>query len=295
MKKYIKYIIILIIIILIPLITKYGTTYAKYAYNSVWNYYLKSKGFYLNSNTLESDAKIVNNLWDGEHIYFDLRNNLNDSIASEYDINYNVTCTIKESNTDASCNILNTNSSTYQGVLSTFKTCKNDSQDGVDVSNLDKTTCEINGYTWENQPAIKELYFDITGTEKVENATVQITVTSTSPFKKTISQEFILNRDKSIKGSINSNYLDKDDTGVLILSNSYSENKCLRINWNSEDLRLDIDTDKVLNEATDTEGYINEIEVKVEPKNSIKFDFYKKTDQIYSKDNFTITELEVCN
>ena len=68
----------------------YGVTYARYASNSIWNYYLESKGFYFTSETLKN--KRVNNEWDGSRVYFDVRNSVNSYIATEYDIKYKITC-----------------------------------------------------------------------------------------------------------------------------------------------------------------------------------------------------------
>lgn len=293
MKKTIKYIILILITCLIPIGTKYGISYAKYAYNSVWNYYLSSKAFYFDSNTLkENNGKITNNLWDGDRIYFDVKNNLNDFLSSEYDISYKVTCTVKESSSETSCRVMD-QSSIYEGILSTYKKCYNETNDGVDVKNLDKATCEMKGYSWINVAASKDLYFDLTN--KVDHAVVELNVTSTSPYKKTLKAEFALNRDYQKTGTIIADYKDQGEDGNLILTNSYEENKCVRINWDSSDLRLDFEPNTVKTYATDTEGYINEIDIKLEPTSSHLEKFYEANIKNYSKSDFIITEIEECN
>ena len=77
--------IICILILGFILMISYGVTYARYASNSIWNYYLESKGFYFTSETLEN--KRINNEWDGSKVYFDVRNSINSYNATEYDIN----------------------------------------------------------------------------------------------------------------------------------------------------------------------------------------------------------------
>ena len=67
MKINRKKLLILIIILSFILMISYGVSYAKYASNSIWNYYLESKGFYFTSQTLEN--KRINNDWDGSRIY----------------------------------------------------------------------------------------------------------------------------------------------------------------------------------------------------------------------------------
>lgn len=293
MKRFLKYVTLILIAAIIPIGTKIGVSYGKYAYNSVWNYYLKSKGFYFDSNILnQNNTKIVNNLWDGGHVYFDLRNNLNDSISSDVDINYKITCSIIDSSTDASCNILDTNKDTYEGVLSSFKSCKNIKNDGVDVKKYDKATCEMNGYLWENQIALKDIYFDIVGNEtEVESAKIRITAESTSPYKKTLSNEFILTRDKNTTGTIDYDYIDEGPEGRFIISNSYEENKCVRLNWNSSNLKIDLEKNKVTKYATDSNGYINEIDIKLENQSSTIFKFYDNNINEYNKSEFTLTEI----
>lgn len=296
MKKIIKYSLIVVLAVLITVGTKYGISYAKYAYNSVWNYYLESKRFFFSSDSLEQNGKVLtDNLWDGEPIYFDLRNNLNDSVSSDVDISYKVTCKVKNSSIEAKCTILDTNSDVYEGILSTFKTCTNETGDGVDVKKYDKATCEMGNYTWDNQIAIKNVYFNIVSEYgEVESADVEIKAESIAPYKKTITANYVLNRDKNPIGSVDKIYTDKGEKGFLILSNSFEEDKCMRLSWNSDELKIDLDKNKIKTYATDTSGYINEIDFKLESKSSIKYDFFEVIMGTYDREHFTITEIGQC-
>ena len=277
MKK--KNIILLtsIVGLLLVLISVYGFTYAKYVSNSVWDYYLKSKGFYFNSDFLSlNNEKNVNNFWAGESIVFNVRNNLNNIVITDYDIDYKVTCTIKDdTNKKTECHVNGTSSNIYEGVLSNFQVCTNDSNDGVDVSLLSKENCEIGGYTWENQIANQDLYFDVVSEDEVSDITVNITVESTSPYHKTLSGDFILHKASTLNGSVNLGYKNYSDYDRLIVSNSYLEDKCATIIWDASDLKVEVDNDKLISSETDSNGYINKIKVRIPAKNSLSYIFYK--------------------
>ena len=57
MNRHRKYLILSIAILGSMLLLTNGLSYAKYVSNSIWNYYLKSKGFYF-----ESNEEYLNNL-----------------------------------------------------------------------------------------------------------------------------------------------------------------------------------------------------------------------------------------
>lgn len=267
-------------------------SYAKYASNTLWNYYLTSKGFYFSSDNLtEKGTKIVNTIWDGNSIFFNIKNNLNDIVITDYDIGYKVTCTIQNPQIEnVSCKLNGTSSNRYEGVLSNFKSCVNTKNDGVIVTDYDKTTCEMNGYEWMNQIATKDLYFDIEG--DVENVDVNIIVTSTFPYTKTLSGNYVLYKDKSLIGMLNKQYLEYTDYSSLVITNSYKENKCATVTWDANKVRIDFEKNKITNYATDNSGYINEITFPINGKESIQYIFYKVNQEQYDTSLFTITEIE---
>ena len=296
MKKSFKISIIIIVGIVALIATQYGLSYAKYAYNSVWNYYLKSKKFYFDSDSLGVDIKThVDKLWNGDKVYFNIRNSLNDLEISESDIEYKVTCEVKNSSNNAVCDLMDTGTNTYTGVLSTYKKCVNKTGDNVDVSSFDRSTCEISGYEWDISVANRELYFTLlSDSGEVETADVVITVVSTSPYKKTLKGEYILNRDKNMLGRIMHDYNDFGLEGQLVLTNTFSEAKCLMISFDSTKLVVDHNDKKIKKYATDSDGYINEIVVMVDGVSSEIIPFYDRVLNDYSKDHFTIVESNEC-
>ena len=103
-KKITKYLTVIVVGLIGILIITRGITYAKYVSNAVLNYYLSSKGFYFDSEELKSTTKTnVDTSWNGENVSFTITNSANDTLATEYDIKYKVTCTVEEENTTKVC------------------------------------------------------------------------------------------------------------------------------------------------------------------------------------------------
>ena len=76
--------IVIVLMLVITLVLTRGFTYARYASNAVFNYYLSSQGFYFDSEELSYDTKNnVDTMWDGEKVYFTLSNSANEALASE--------------------------------------------------------------------------------------------------------------------------------------------------------------------------------------------------------------------
>lgn len=298
MKKSTKNMILIVGVLGIVLLVTYGFSYSKYVFNTIWNYYLTSKGFYFSSDDLDSSVvKNVDNLWDGGSVYFNIKNSLNELVTSDYDIKYRATCKVTgTASSYSTCHLNGTGTDTYEGTLSTYKACSNYKNDGVDVSSLGKSTCEEQGYEWRNQITDKNLYFDIvkTGTEELINVTVEVTVISTEPYKKQLKGEYILIKNKSEIGELSMDL--RNDTNLqLVIANSYQENKCAKLSWDSNKLKIDIDINEVNSYSTDSNGYINEISFGIDKKSSLNYIFYK-TD--FSEDiginAFTLVETNEC-
>ena len=94
MRKKKKYLFLtLLVVIGLPLLF-YSFTFSKYISDSIWDYYLQSRGFYFTSDYLGEDiVQNIDNLWDGGSVHFNVKNNLNEKVVTSYDIEYQVTCT----------------------------------------------------------------------------------------------------------------------------------------------------------------------------------------------------------
>lgn len=296
MKKQRKKILI-ILILLIILVTTASLTLGKYAYNSIWNYYLSSKDFYFESDLLDINTKKNSLLrWDGNNVYFTVKNSLNKELISEYDISYKITCTVLNEQADYIDCILNgTNSSVFNGSLASIAKCKN-VVDSEDVSALNKTECELNGYTWYEGITSKDNYFNLTlkdATKEIDEVSVKIVAESLTPYHKTLVGVFNLNKVDEEEADVVTYFQTFDDYDELSIINTTTSEKCLLIGFDANNYLLDLDINSVLEYNTDSNGKINEIKTKIEKQKSVVYNFYKLNDEkTYSISDFSIEEKE---
>ena len=140
-------------------------------------------------------------------------------------------------------------------------------------------------------------YFDVIDTQgnDVETATVLIAATSTSPYEKTISAKYALTKDKSEIGSLSLKLEDKTSYKNLVVTNSYNENKCLKLTWNPEELVIDLEDATIIQNKNEND-YTNELIFSLEKKNSKNFIFYQLDNtKTINEENFTLVESTECN
>lgn len=296
MKKCSKKIIITSIILLI-FVTAASLTFGKYIYNSAWNYYLSSKGFYFESDLLDINTKKNSVLkWDGRDIYFDIRNSQNEELISEYDISYKVTCEVlgDESNY-IRCNLNGRDSSTFSGNLASVANCINETDD-VDVNSYSKAECELNGYTWNEEVSNKKNYFNLELTDStkiIDEVSIKITAESLTPYHQTLTGIFNLNKVDGVDLEIVTDYQSYSDYDEVSVSNTTSSDKCVLISFDAKNYSIDLDINSVLEYNTDTDNNINQIKVKVTKENSVIYKFYKINDEkVYSIGDFLVEEKE---
>lgn len=268
----------------------YLTSFARYSSSSVWNYFLESHGFYFSSDFLGDENKNVDTLWDGSSVHFNIKNSSNESLITDYDIRYSVSCQVLD-DIPVTCKLNGTNSSSYSGVLSSNSRCINDIDD-VDVSSFTKTECELGGYSFENLAVNQDLYFDVVPDDDYEitNVNVLITVSSTNPYTKSISGSFSLFKNSRDLGSISKVVNDNVDFDDLIIINSYGSRKCVNVQFDSSKRIVDYDN-SMINTELDDFGYIEEFDVSVDGMSNKKIKFFNRDfSSNYSVDDFIITE-----
>ena len=298
MKKRTKYMLLLVLVLSLISILTYSYTFARYVSNHAWNYYLSTKGFYFSSEQLGvNKITNVNNNWTYDSTYFTLKNSENNFLVTDYDIEYTVKCTIQnETAKHSKCNLNGTNIDTFNGIISSSSKCINKLNE-TDVSSSNKEECEKKGYEWKIQENFKDLYFDVVKTddEELNYVSVLIEVTTTSPYKKTISGEFNLSSTEMQENGFKINYKEFDNYNRVIITNPYDENKCVKLNWNSENLRIDETNNQILSYQKDSNGNINEIKFNIDKKDSISYIFYK-TDfsKEYDSEEFNLVESNDC-
>ena len=298
MRKRTKYLLLSVIVLGVLSIITSSYSYAKYVSNYVWNYYLETKGFYFSSDQLDTTKIVnVNNNWNFDRTYFTLRNSDNDFLVSDYDIDYTVKCVIQNDASEYSKCILNgSNSDVFNGTISSSRVCKNNI-DEIDVSSYNQEKCESNGYEWSIQENYKDLYFDIISDndEELNYVSVLIEATSTLPYSKTLLGEFNLSSAEIQEIGLKLDYKEFDNYSRVIISNSYDENKCVKLNWNADNLRIDETNEHILSYQYDSNNNINEIKFNINKKDSISLIFYK-TDftKEYDYQEFSLIETNNC-
>ncbi len=290
MKNKRRKLIMLLIILTIGLIVTRGFSYARYASNAVFNYYLGSKGFYFDSKDLTFDTKKhVDTMWDGDKVYFSLTNSANDALASEVDIKYEVKCTVNEDDTTKKCLINGTDSDTMEATLSVIYGCS-------DGTNVTQELCVSNGKDWVSKPAEANLYFEVVDVEEndVLSADVTVTVTSLKPYKKVLSAEYSLIKDNTSLGDLALTYEKVGVKSNLIVTNSFNEDKCVYVSWDTKDFSFD-DSGEYLGVTTDENDKISGLYFNISKMNSKTFGFYgKDNDTNYNELYFKLVESNLC-
>lgn len=290
-KKSYSVILIVILMLTLTLIITRGFSHARYASNAVFNYYLSSKGFYFESEDLAFDTKNnVDTMWDGEKVYFSLSNSANGALSSETDITYTVSCVVDEEDTTKKCLLNGTDDSEITAALPATFGCS-------DSTYKDEATCIVNDKEWVATETTSSLYFEVVDTEDndVLNANVLITVTSTKPYKKVLSGRYNLIRDNSDIGGLSMEYEEGSIKSNLIVINSYNEDKCVAISWNSQDFIYDVNSKEVLGTEVDSEGNINNVYFMLNKMDSTTLQFYEKDKAAsYNELSFNLVESNMC-
>lgn len=272
-------------------------SFAKYTSSYVKGYYLKSKGFYFESNELKNDKNITNFLWDGGAVSFALKNYSSENLITDSDIRYTLTCEILTENINATCTINDSNNSTSNLVLSSNASCINN-KDETDVSSYNKTECEVGGYNWVKQKVSQNNYFNVTFSnqnDQNKEIDVKITATSTSPYRKSVSAIFKLQKNTRSSGEIIDTNKVFSNYNELILTNTYSQNKCLQISFDSSNRILDVSS-VTTNLSYDNNDYVNSFKVNINANSSLKIKFFKRnSNSNLSLNDYVIQQSSGCN
>ncbi len=288
-KKLILFLIIAISILSVPLFT-----FARYVSENVWNYYLESKEFYFRSEQLNNNVNI-NSVWNGGPVYFELLNYNEANEVSEYAIEYTVSCEVlNDTSGNLSCYVNGSGNTEYSGTLEHIKVCRNDSGDGVDVTSYSESTCNDGGYNWIDGNTFSNQFFEIVNADPdtpIKEVDVRITATSTAPYRKTITGDFELFNNGEIVVSDDVEFVHHTNSTyeTVALTNNRTSSVNYFIRWNAE--KLNISKTDYLSYSINPEGFLTEIEFKIEAGETLTFDFFKvnSTDTI-SIDDFIIVE-----
>lgn len=220
-------IVLVILIFLVPTMT----SFAKYVYNAVHDYYLGTKGFYFNSDKLSSnhsEFEIANN-WSGAETYqitVNLNSKKNDLVFAETDIDYEISFTNSD---NIVCSISKTSG-----------TIKGSASGGINEDYFIITINPANG----------------TGLANGVQTWVDIEVTSTSPYVATLSGKLYVGVGTEdityeIMDSANNPYLEVN------ITNSLNEGKDVTLSFDPNVILLDMTSSFRLNATGITTQDIN--------------------------------------
>ena len=194
-----KKIIILITILILGVVFILGYTKAAYVSNSMWDYYLNSKGFYFESDYLGDNKINTYNLWNGKAVSFNIKNN-NSTNYNTDTLVYDIECIVPS---------------------------------GIKC-NLSKTSSSLSGSSKQEEV----LSFELVSDDNIKDVDVIIKASSTKPYKKTITGTFKLHRATSEIGNINYDLIHYNNYSLLNISNYYNQDKCVYIKWNNSDIKV---------------------------------------------------------
>lgn len=272
---------VILLIMLIIALFPVGITFSKYVYDKVKYYILEANSFYFNSDKLEDEGITYNiNNWGGIetfNIQFELNNHKNNILTSDSDITYGVSVTCDQ---DVQCSM-----STAEGII----------------------------YKDEKTVSYDVVVTPMRAFDSGESINIQIEATSSSPYVKTLSANFVITVGKKgvsyeIIDELGSPYFNFVITNVLdqytvinafdtyqlgdvISSDTYrSLSEINKKNCASAIITLDFDPRKVVIDTTtntingaeitntrvDGINFISRIKFNVESASSTSIRFYKK-------------------
>lgn len=272
---------VILLIMLIIALFPVGITFSKYVYDKVKYYILEANSFYFSSDKLEDEGITYNiNNWGGIetfNIQFELNNHKNNILTSDSDITYGVSVTCDQ---DVQCSM-----STAEGII----------------------------YKDEKTVSYDVVVTPMRAFDSGESINIQIEATSSSPYVKTLSANFVITVGKKgvsyeIIDELGSPYFNFVITNVLdqytvinafdtyqlgdvISSDTYrSLSEINKKNCASAIITLDFDPKKVVIDTTtntingaeitntqvDGINFISRIKFNVESASSTSIRFYKK-------------------
>lgn len=300
MKLNKKHFLVITVVVIALLIQASFITYGKYISNSIWEYYLKSKGFYFSSELLSIDNQTtVNSNWDGSSVEFSLNNNLNDLIAASSDIEYELECNIiSEANEYADCVLNDTTLNKITKVLKSEAICENKTTDLVDTKLLTKEECTEQNYDWVFKPVMDDNYFSIllnNNNYSLKEVTVEIKATSKKPFERVLTGQFVLNKNTLMENQITHQYTRFDNYGALVITNSNDVDTCLSIKWDPQKFTLISDKSLFTELKENSEQVINEGKLLSSKKSGLEIRFIQSNPLInYGNENFIVTKETAC-
>ncbi len=284
MKNIKKYIILLVIVISLGIFLNISFTFGKYVNNQFWNYYFRTKGFYFMSDELKENIELE--YWDENNVYINLKNFKNESLVTEYDIEYEATCIVLNQHaSDVECLINDTLTNKTKGTLSSEFKCVN----GEEVIKVSRNECLDMGYNYISVPQEGIFHFNLMPNHDdyvIDEAEVELIVKSISPYKKTIKSNYIL-KNNLLNNEILYDIKSTEYLVNIIFTNEKHKSELMEISWDEKDLTLY--DDKNISEKFYKGGIVNKVNLTLNENSSKMLTFFiKNKEKKYDLNSFVI-------
>lgn len=251
---------------------------AKYINYKEMNHYYESSKFYISSPILNKENKnnIINN-YNFKPIEFIVKNSLNKNQITNYDINYQLECSINEdAKSYYKCTFDNTTSSTISKELQKSSKCKED-------NTLTEEECLKNNYTIELDEVINKHTLKVEKTkEEYQNnyITIEIKLTTTKPFTHNLTGTYILNINNDTQDIIEIKSIkDLNSSCEYIITNKFLTKKEVKLNINTDNVLIDETSSTYLNRLSNTinlNNYIDTFNININSFETKIINLYKK-------------------
>ena len=190
------------------------------------------------------------------------------------------------------------------GDASNYYTCLFDEEEGSTLGSLEKDgkcvedellsyeECIDEDYTYKLNTVINSHDFKINKLKQnnYEKLEVEVKLTTTSPFSKTLQAIYVLNLGNNNKNTI---YVDKvkdfDSYCEYTISNNYTSDKTIKISVDTGKLLFD-SIDKVISYTNNSDGIIDSVTIEIKKQEYKNIKLYKNNfDLECSKDNLNYT------
>lgn len=258
-RKLNKFKVGIVIIIIIAVVFSLSV-FGRYLYNTAREAYFTARQFYFSSNILlaGTGAHYTYTNWDGEAAFpieFELYSYLNEISKLDYDLEYTVTCTTNDTD-KVRCTVNSIAESATNTATGTIFATTNTSKAIVYVT-------------------------PITDIEEDESVTVIITASTTEPYQKTISGEFIIVAENQGTTSYSIKDVTNRDYAIFEITNISNAPIQYTIEFDPRELRIDMNDEIYVNrkqEVTTTIGgksYVKKIVFDLSAETTRRVKFYK--------------------
>ena len=223
-----------------------------------------------------------------EAIIIKINNSISENQITNYDIEYELKCMVK-------------------GDASNYYNCLFDDEENQIIDSLNKEgkciedesllydECVLSEYTYELVSVFNEHNFKINKLKQntYEKIEVEVVLTTTSPFSKSLKAIYVFNFGDKNNNSINVDKVKNLDSYCeYTINNNYNNKKTIKINIDTDKMLFDT-TDNIISYTNTDEGIVNSITIEINKHGNRMIRVYKKDfDSECNVNNFNYSIVE---